>query len=407
MSAVSEPILTSGDLLARFRALDSFLLQHQALWRPRPFHHLQLPWETELAELATWLRSRSLEQAEASDNSPFTLSAPAPYPDLARQAQALSQLGEIPSLDSPPRAHALSVDVPGRKLAQIQAFASHLQFRQRPAHWLDWCSGKGHLGRWLTQDDQYLTCLEYDLALIESGSALSKRLGLGAAHLQQDVLADDCDERLTKEHTPVALHACGDLHVRLLQLASRNGCPQLAVAPCCYNRIAGMHYQPLSAAAQGSGLQLSRDDLGLPLSETVTAGARVRRQRNQSMAWRLAFDLLQRQLRGIDDYLPTPSLPSDWFSKPFASFCHDLAELRDVPSPGEQDWHALEARGWQRLAEVRNLELLRNLFRRPLELWLLLDRALYLQEQGYRVKLGTFCDYQLSPRNLLLLAERA
>ncbi|MDH1868412.1 SAM-dependent methyltransferase [Pseudomonas chengduensis] len=404
---MSEPILTSGDLLARFQALDSFLLQHQALWRPRPFHHLQLPWETELAELATWLRSRSLEQAEASDNSPFTLSAPAPYPDLARQAQALSQLGEIPSLDSPPRAHALSVDVPGRKLAQIQAFASHLQFRQRPAHWLDWCSGKGHLGRWLTQDDQYLTCLEYDLALIESGSALSKRLGLGAAHLQQDVLADDCDERLTKEHTPVALHACGDLHVRLLQLASRNGCPQLAVAPCCYNRIAGMHYQPLSAAAQGSGLQLSRDDLGLPLSETVTAGARVRRQRNQSMAWRLAFDLLQRQLRGIDEYLPTPSLPSDWFSKPFASFCHDLAELRDVPSPGEQDWHALEARGWQRLAEVRNLELLRNLFRRPLELWLLLDRALYLQEQGYKVKLGTFCDYQLSPRNLLLLAERA
>jgi len=59
------------------------------------------------------------------------------------------------------------------------------------------------------------------------------------------------------------------------------------------------------------------------------------------------------------------------------------------------------------LAEVRNLELLRNLFRRPLELWLLLDRALYLQEQGYHVKLGTFCDYQLSPRNLLLLAERA
>ena len=403
---MSEPILTSGDLLARFQALDSFLLQHQAFWRPRPFHHLQLPWETELAELATWLRSRSLEQAEASDNSPFTLSAPAPYPDLARQAQALSQLGEIPSLDSPPRAHALSVDVPGRKLAQIQAFASHLQFRQRPAHWLDWCSGKGHLGRWLTQDDQYLTCLEYDLALIESGSALSKRLGLGAAHLQQDVLADDCDERLTKEHTPVALHACGDLHVRLLQLASRNGCPQLAVAPCCYNRIAGQQYQPLSAAAQGSGLQLSRDDLGLPLSETVTAGARVRRQRNQSMAWRLAFDLLQRQLRGIDEYLPTPSLPSDWFSKPFAHFCHDLAELRDVPSPGEQDWPALEARGWQRLAEVRNLELLRNLFRRPLELWLLLDRALYLQEQGYKVKLGTFCDYQLSPRNLLLLAER-
>ena len=124
------------------------------------------------------------------------------------------------------------------------------------------------------------------------------------------------------------------------------------------------------------------------------------------MAWRLAFDLLQRQLRGSDQYLSTPSLSGDWFAKPFATFCCDLAALRDVPPPGEQDWPALEARGWQRLAEVRNLELLRNLFRRPLELWLLLDRALYLQEQGFSVQLGSFCAYRLTPRNLLLLAER-
>ncbi|WGL64928.1 methyltransferase [Pseudomonas sp. CW003PS] len=397
-------ILTSDDLLTRFQALDDFLLQHQALWRPRPFHHLHLPWEAEVPELAAWLRRRSLEQAETTN--PFALAAPAPFPELASQAQTLSTIGELPGGDPVQRARTLSVDVPGRKLAQIQAFASRLQFQQRPTHWLDWCAGKGHLGRWLTQIGQRLTCLEYDPALIESGRALSERLGLDAVHVQQDVLADTCNARLKKEHTPVALHACGDLHVRLLQLASRNSCSQLAVAPCCYNRIAGLHYQPLSSAAQVSALQLSRDDLGLPLSETVTAGARVRRQRDQSMAWRLAFDLLQRQLRGIDEYLPTPSLPSDWLSKPFAHFCHDLAMLRDVPPPGEQNWPELEALGWQRLAEVRNLELLRNLFRRPLELWLLLDRALYLQEQGYSVKLGSFCEYRLSPRNLLLLAER-
>lgn len=403
---MSEPILTSGELLARFQALDSFLLEHQALWRPRPFHHLQLPWEAQLPELAAWLRSRSLEQAEASNASPWELDAPAPLPALAHQAQTLSALGKMPGTASKERPTVFSVDVPGRKLAQIQAFASCLQFAQRPQHWLDWCAGKGHLGRWLTHDDQHLTCLEYDPALSESGSALSRRLGLNTKHIQQDVLSNDCGDQLEAEHTPVALHACGDLHVRLLQLASQNGCAQLAVAPCCYNRIAGTQYQALSATAQASPLQLSRDDLALPLSETVTAGARVRRQRDQSMAWRLAFDLLQRQLRNSNEYLPTPSLSSDWFSKPFASFCNDLAALRGVPPPNEQNWQEWEDRGWQRLAEVRNLELLRNLFRRPLELWLLLDRALYLQEQGYQVKLGTFCDYHLSPRNLLLLAER-
>jgi hypothetical protein len=59
------------------------------------------------------------------------------------------------------------------------------------------------------------------------------------------------------------------------------------------------------------------------------------------------------------------------------------------------------------LAQVRNLELLRGLFRRPLELWLVLDRALFLQEQGYGVRLGTFCETPLTPRNLLILGERA
>ncbi len=75
-------------------------------------------------------------------------------------------------------------------------------------------------------------------------------------------------------------------------------------------------------------------------------------------------------------------------------------------STGEQDWAALEALGWQRLAEVRNLELLRGLFRRPLELWLVLDRALFLAEKGYRVEVGSFCEPALTPRNLMVLAER-
>jgi hypothetical protein len=93
--------------------------------------------------------------------------------------------------------------------------------------------------------------------------------------------------------------------------------------------------------------------------------------------------------------------------KTFADYCRDLAALKELSTIGSPDWSTLEAAGWQRLAEVRNLELLRGLFRRPLELWLNLDRALFLVEQGYVVRLGTFCDTSLTPRNLLLLAERA
>lgn len=399
-------ILTGHALRERFQALDDFLVSHQSLWRPKPFTCPVLPWEAEHAELAAWLRRRSLAQADAEHNHPAELPAPAPFPALARRAAELSALDQLPRRELGPLPERLSVDVPGRKWQQISAFAERLQFQRPPAHWLDWCSGKGHLGRLLAQGGQHLTCLEYDPQLVEAGQRLSERLQLAASHLQQDVLADDAGARLTAEHSPVALHACGDLHARLLRLASTAGCAQLAVAPCCYNRIASEHYQALSAPARASTLQLSLDDLRLPLAETVTAGQRMRRQRDLSMARRLAFDLLQRQQRGVDDYLPTPSLPTSWLNKDFASYCRDLADLRGVTVSGPVDWPALEDAGWQRLAQVRNLELVRGLFRRPLELWLLLDRALFLEEQGYQVRLGTFCAHELTPRNLLLLAER-
>lgn len=399
--------LENADLLQRFNALDDFLCAHQALWRPRPFvHYPQIPWEAKHPQLAAWLRAQSLEHAEATHNQPHRLAAPAPFPQLAATAHALSQIGQLPHSPANVLPARFSADVPGRKWQQIDAFARSLEFAETPQHWLDWCAGKGHLGRLLAHNGAALTCLEYNPQLVSSGQQLSHKLGIRAAHIEQNVMANDATTRLNAQHTPVALHACGELHTRLLQLASQIGCQQLAIAPCCYNRISTACYQPLSIRAQTSSLQLFIDDLGLPLSETVTAGARVRRQRDQSMARRLAFGLLQRQLSGVDDYLPTPSLPPAWLDKPFADYCKDLAALKQLPTPTTQDWQQLEQKGWQRLAEVRNLELLRGLFRRPLELWLLLDLALFLQEQGYSVRLGTFCTPQQSPRNLLLLAER-
>ena len=405
--ADSSYVLTGEALLARFTALDTFLTAHQALWKPRPFTHLYLPWEASYPELASWLRGRSLEDAENAHNNPAELlNAPEPFASLAALSLELSAVGALPAHSLEAAGHRLNVDVPGRKWQQIEAFASRLSFASQPKHWLDWCSGKGHLGRRLLGAVQQLTCLEYDPALVASGQALSERHHLHALHVEQDVLAADTALLLNAEHTPVALHACGDLHVRLMQLASAAGCRQLAIAPCCYNRINRTEYQALSSAGSRSALQLSLEDLSLPMSETVTAGARVRRQRDTSMARRLAFDLLQRQVRGVDEYLPTPSLPSAWLEKPFADFCRDLAALKELSTVGEQNWPALEAAGWRRLAEVRNLELLRGLFRRPLELWLNLDRALFLTEQGYVVRLGTFCEAPLTPRNFLLLAER-
>ena len=140
-------VLTGDALLARFVALDAFLIEHQALWKPRPFTHLRLPWEASYPELAVWLRGRSLEDAEDSHNQPCLLDAPEPFASLAALSLELGSVGDLPAHTLESAGHRLNVDVPGRKWQQIEAFASRLSFAVPPKHWLDWCSGKGHLGR--------------------------------------------------------------------------------------------------------------------------------------------------------------------------------------------------------------------------------------------------------------------
>jgi hypothetical protein len=74
--------------------------------------------------------------------------------------------------------------------------------------------------------------------------------------------------------------------------------------------------------------------------------------------------------------------------------------------PEARHLETIEAAGWQRQREVMRLSIPRHACRRALELWLVLDLAEYLEACGYAPSLTTFCDRQLTPRNLLLTARR-
>jgi hypothetical protein len=50
--------------------------------------------------------------------------------------------------------------------------------------------------------------------------------------------------------------------------------------------------------------------------------------------------------------------------------------------------------------------LIRNAFGRLMELYILIDRALYLEEHGYTVQLLEFFDEPVSPRNLGIVARK-
>jgi hypothetical protein len=385
---------------AHRRQLDTALLAWRQLWHPQPFREARPAWcEQWPALTAALLALSDADAAHLNDDAPAALRWLAAY---LPEVDGLLPLIDIPVAENTPPSvpgERWAWEIPGRKRAQIEAFAGAVQPGGEGV--IDWCGGKGHLGRLLGLAWQKpVHTLEIDAALCADGEQLAGRIGLDHRFLERDALAVADWPRPGQQ--AVALHACGNLHRRLVEHGAGAGVARFDVAPCCYYRGVNTHYQPLSAGGQ---LQLSRDDTRLAVTETVTASPRLTRQRDHGIAWKLAFTAWREQVGGVA-YKTFKPVPAPWLRGSFADFLANMAVREGLPAPDQRHLDAIEAAGWQRLREVLRLSIPRHAFRRALELWLVLDLADYLGERGYEPSLSTFCDRQLTPRNLLLTARR-
>ena len=387
-------------LSERQRALDAVLQRTQALWHPQPFREIRPHWASQQPALAAELLALDDGAAEQLNHDGQAASdLLAKYvPEIAEFAA----LSEVPAHIAAPlveQGARWAWEIPGRKQSQIEAFAAAAHSADLPV--LDWCAGKGHLGRLLALQWQLeVTSLEIDPILCAAGEQLAAKGRVRQKFSCKNALTVR-DAFLPKQHA-VALHACGDLHRRLITGGAEAGVARFDIAPCCYYRGVADFYQPLSGTMQ---TMLTRDDTRLAVTETVTASARLTRQRDKEMAWKLGFDALRRELSETADYRSFKPVPAAWFRGDCAQFVSLMAQRENLASPSANLLAGFEQRGWQRQREVMRLSIVRHAFRRPLEIWLVLDLACYLEQQGYAVKVGRFCERQLTPRNLLVSAQ--
>lgn len=389
-------------LSQRQRGLDQALHDTHSLWHPQPFREARPAWCDEHPALAGELLVLADAEVETLNNE-----GDAARVFLARylpELSALESLADLPVCPSSPRVEHGSRwawEIPGRKQQQIEAFSAAARPAAMPV--LDWCGGKGHLGRLLALQWQLgVSSLEIDPLLCLDGEQLAARARVEQNFLCQDALT--ATDSLSANQHAVALHACGNLHRTLIRDGAEAGVARFDVAPCCYHRGVTDYYQPLSGVLQ---TELSRDDTRLAVTETVTALPRLTRQRDKEMAWKLGFDTLRRALTGEANYRSFKSVPAAWFRDDFTDFARQMAQREGLAISSQTALAEFEQAGWRRQREVMRLSIVRHAFRRSLEVWLVLDLAIYLEGQGYAVQLGSFCARQLTPRNLLISAQRA
>jgi len=397
----AEGVASAAELHTRRRELDAWLTAWQWLWRPQPFKEPHPPWCERLPALTR--RLLALEDAElqilAGEFAQLAALLVAHVPQLAPlcRLSALPVLGDVAAQDCGPR---LRVGIPGRKRAQIEALAAAISPSSAPL--LEWCGGKGHLGRLLAARWSVpAITLEHNAQLCVQGRRLAAHGGVTQHFVVADALSSAAAQSVEGHHV-VALHACGELHRTLVRQAASWRLPALDIAPCCYHHLSAVPYECL---CDGATLSLAGDDLRLAVTDTVTSGQRIVQQRDQDMAWKLGFDAWRRSLDATYRYQSMLPVPKQWLQFGFEGYCRALAQRQGLAVPVHVDWVKWECTGWERQTQVMRLSLVRHGFRRAIELWLVMDLASHLAHQGYQVRVGTFCDWRITPRNILISAR--
>ncbi len=395
--AAVDRLAALGDALARWRPL----------WSARPWRTTRVAWEDDHPELAAWLRALPPERIFAlEDRAAPTDDLPGAYGALVADIAPLTETPPLPAAPDAPDVDDALVRMRDRKAAQVRALvgvaAPALAGCDRV---VEWCSGRGHLGRTLARAlDRPALLLERDAALCAPPADLPEDPRVRHAHI--DVVAEG-RAHLHERDGVVALHACGSLTDRLLDDAAEVGVRAWVAAPCCYHRLLPAIapdevWRPRSRVGRTHGLALERDDLRVLTREATCAGARRTRLRARELVARAAWDLWRREATGEDVHHALPVLTRSTFDTPLGPLLAQLAAERGLPER-LPDADALEARARHRVLEVRALDLPRLAMRRALELWLNLDRLCLTAERGHRARLGTFCSPDATPRNLALL----
>ncbi|MCT8987067.1 SAM-dependent methyltransferase [Shewanella phaeophyticola] len=423
--------MSAIDYQHTFKSLDSLLEALKPLWQLVAFECDHLPWQQAfpcLAQTVWQLNDAELDNIDADQDKLVQTLLPSLISDIKQSEklnadELIEQLNllvitlptSLSTADPTGQEQAdlthFSAHIKGRKWQQISAFAEHINPQQQahltPLPVLEWCAGKGHLGRLVAKQQQVqVTSLEWQASLCEQGQAFATQWQLPQRFICADAFASfNSNETIfyPQQHA-IALHACGDLHVRLIKLATNADTQAISISPCCYHLIQGSHYQPLSTQAKASNLKLAKHDLQLPLQQSVIASPKQQARRLQEVAWRLGFDSLQRDIRDINAYLPVPTIKQSQLSSSFVDFCVWAAAQKGLTLTNDIDFDVFLQRGIARQRLTKRIDLVAHLFRRALECWLLLDRVCFLQQQGYRVLLSEFCPNSVTPRNAFIQA---
>jgi hypothetical protein len=209
-----------------------------------------------------------------------------------------------------------------------------------------------------------------------------------------------------EDRVSIGLHTCGSLALTQLRKSQKAGL--ILNFGCCYDQMDAERDYPVSRFGKAHALPLTRRALFL-----ATRGRHHKTEAEFTLMKRVyehrfALDLLLRRKFPALGFVRAGDAPKSLYAGSFAVYARDrLERLRLDVGMTEAELDSFEVSARPETRRIFLCHLLRDRFARPLELVILLDRALLLEELGFQVELLQVFEPRLSPRNIALIASRA
>ncbi len=206
----------------------------------------------------------------------------------------------------------------------------------------------------------------------------------------------------------VGLHTCGPLANILLSEAIKNSAIKAVLNfGCCYLKLDGVSDINISQLAKKTGpINLSKYALTLATRSHASLTTTEFNDTKRVKDYRYSFHLLLNQKLGINDFLATDNVSMKIYAGSFEDYAISMLNRLNITSnltkKELQDFY-LFPETKKIVSELFIASIIRWQFGKIIELYILLDRALYLKENGFLVTLYKYFEGRISPRNIGIL----
>ena len=374
----------------RFKELKLFIADHLDLLNLEVLEHYPVipkPYESWVDEI-NHFTSRELIELENGQINDL---------DLAQEFKTF--LFKCRELSTLPKANLSSHPIPKhhlrkmteKKRHEISLLMDQLKFDKKI---FDLGSGAGHLSGVLLEGNQKQSlCVDQDPALQEIGKKklehLKSRLKFKALKFNRDTSA-----LTSTDYTLLGLHSCGELSLDMMRYGVRHHHKKIVSYGCCYHKLNCLNF----SGAQD--LELSNHALTMAAKSYKKMTEKEFIQRESVKRYRYTLHFIMRDHLGLSFRTLGNGMKADYKGK-FAEYCHKFVSETKRLSASELEQMYLTYRN--EYERFLRFGIIRSCLSRPLEVYLNLDRCLYLIKNGFKIEVQEVFDRSLSPRNISIV----